>query len=98
MAKVPPSLQPAQSAERTQTGVRIEKQLLKTLKALAAYYDLSLGELLEFMVLESFAGRTPFAPDALARITHLAQIYEVPFDPNQRRSITELHPAGQAVA
>src|ERR1700680_3915318 len=98
MTKVPPSLQPAQNVQRTQTGVRIEKQLLKTLKALAALYDLSLGELVEFMVLENFAGRTPFAPDALARIAHLVQIYEVPFDPDQRRSITELHSAVEGPA
>jgi predicted DNA-binding ribbon-helix-helix protein len=35
------------SPERVQTGVRLEKRLVKVLKALAEIYDLSLGELLE---------------------------------------------------
>ena len=33
--------------ERTQTGVRMEKRILKVLKALAEYHDISLGDLLE---------------------------------------------------
>jgi hypothetical protein len=84
-------LQQAQKVQRTQTGVRIEKQLLKTLKALAAYYDLSLGELLELIVLANFAGRTPFANDALARISHLLQIFDVPLDPDRRLHIVDPH-------
>ena len=51
--------------QRVQTGVRLEKSLLKTLKALAAFYDLSLGEFLELMVLDCFSGRRPFSDDAL---------------------------------
>jgi predicted DNA-binding ribbon-helix-helix protein len=36
--------------ERVQTGVRMEKRVLKVLKALAEYHDLSLGDLLEGIV------------------------------------------------
>ena len=50
---------PAVVVERTQTGVRIEKRLLKVLKALADYHDLSLGDLLEGIVLHAFEGKAP---------------------------------------
>jgi len=32
--------------ERIQTGVRMEKRILKVLKSLAEYHDLTLGDLL----------------------------------------------------
>ena len=40
-------LPPARTVERIQTGVRLEKRLLKVLKGLAEYLDLSLGDLLD---------------------------------------------------
>ena len=46
--------------ERVQTGVRIEKPLLKVMKALAEYHDLSLGDLIEGIVLHAFDGKCPF--------------------------------------
>ena len=45
---------------RVQTGVRIEKRMLKVLKALAEYFDISLGDLLEGIVLHAFEGKSPF--------------------------------------
>lgn len=66
--------------QRVQTGVRIEKRLLKVLKALAEYYDLSLGDLLEGIVLHAFDGKPPFADEALQRISELRKIYGVDFD------------------
>lgn len=63
------------SVERTQTGVRIEKSLLKVLKALAEYCDLSLGDLIEGIVLHSFAGTKPFSRETLAAIDELKKIY-----------------------
>jgi hypothetical protein len=45
--------------QRTQTGVRIETSLLKVLKGLAEYTNLSLGDLLEGIVLHSFEGKAP---------------------------------------
>ncbi len=68
--------------QRVQTGVRLDKSLFKTLKALAAFYDLSLGELLEFLVLDCFSGRNPFSDDALERISALREIYGVAIDPD----------------
>ena len=61
--------------ERVQTGVRIEKRLLKVLKGLAELKDLSLGDLLEGIVLHAFEGRTPFPPDTLEQISELNKIY-----------------------
>lgn len=61
--------------ERVQTGVRIEKHLLKVLKALAELKDLSLGDLLEGIVLHAFEGKTPFAKESLEQIRELKKIY-----------------------
>jgi epoxyqueuosine reductase QueG len=61
--------------ERTQTGVRIEKRLLKVLKALAELKELSLGDLLEGIVLHAFDGKAPFSKETLAEIADLRKIY-----------------------
>jgi hypothetical protein len=61
--------------ERVQTGVRLEKRLLKVLKGLAEYHDLSLGDLLEGIVLHAFEGKPPFGPESRARIADLKRIY-----------------------
>ena len=61
--------------ERTQTGVRMEKRLLKVLKGLAEYHDLSLGDLLEGIVLHAFEGKAPFGPDSRRKIEDLKKIY-----------------------
>ncbi len=61
--------------ERVQTGVRIEKRLLKVLKGLAELKDLSLGDLLEGIVLHAFEGKTPFSRETLGRIAELKKIY-----------------------
>jgi hypothetical protein len=61
--------------ERIQTGVRVEKRLLKVLKALAELKDLTLGDLLEGIVLHSFEGKSPFAKESLVQIKELNKIY-----------------------
>jgi hypothetical protein len=60
---------------RTQTGVRIESSLLKVLKALAEYTDLSLGGLLEGIVLHAFEGKAPFQPATQEVIGQLKSVY-----------------------
>ena len=60
---------------RVQTGVRIEKGLLKVLKAVAEYEEVSLGALLERIVLTSFAGERTFDEDTLERIAELSRVY-----------------------
>lgn len=63
------------TVERVQTGVRLEKRLLKVLKALAELLDLSLGDLIEGIVLHSFEGKPPFGPETLERIQELKKVY-----------------------
>jgi len=60
---------------RVQTGVRLERRLLKVLKALAELQDLTLGDLLEGIVLHAFDGKTPFSAQTLARISELKSVY-----------------------
>lgn len=61
--------------ERIQTGVRIEKRLLKVLKGLAELKDITLGDLLEGIVLHAFEGKAPFSPQTLKEIKQLKAIY-----------------------
>jgi hypothetical protein len=60
---------------RVQTGVRIEARLLKVLKGLAEYLDLSLGDLLEGIVLHSFEQKPPFDEGTLKAIEQLKKVY-----------------------
>lgn len=63
------------TVERTQTGVRLEKRMLKVLKALAEHLDLSLGELIECMVLHAFDGKAVFSEATLGKIAMLRSVY-----------------------
>ena len=75
--------------ERVQTGVRIEKNILKVLKALAEYYDISLGELLEGIVLHAFDGKCPFGEESLSRIADLKRIYGLTLDSSASHRLVE---------
>jgi hypothetical protein len=66
---------PAILVDRIQTGVRMEKRLLKVLKALAELKDLTLGDLLEGIVLHAFEGKAPFTPSTQKEIEQLKKIY-----------------------
>jgi hypothetical protein len=61
--------------KRVQTGVRIEEHLLKVLKGLAELKDLSLGDLMEGVVLHAFEGKLPFSKETLRQIAELSKIY-----------------------
>ena len=61
--------------DRVQTGVRIEKPLLKVLKAVAELKDMSLGDLLEGIVLHAFEGKTPFSAQTLKDINQFRSLY-----------------------
>lgn len=63
--------------ERVQTGVRIEKRILKVLKGLAELKDVSLGDLLEGIVLHAFEGKVPFSKETLAQISQMKKIYKM---------------------
>jgi hypothetical protein len=65
---------------RIQTGVRIERRLLKVLKALAGYKNMSLGDLLEGIVLHAFDGKLPFTAATLRKISELKDVYDLDLD------------------
>ncbi len=66
--------------ERVQTGLRIEKRMLKVLKALAEYHDLTLGDLVEGIVLHAFEGRSPFSKETLRTIADIRKVYALDLD------------------
>ena len=76
--------------ERVQTGVRMEKRLLKVLKAFAEYHDLSLGDLLEGIVLHAFDGKAPFSPASLERIRELKKFYHLNLDSTASHRLQEI--------
>lgn len=63
--------------QRVQTGVRIERRILKVLKGVAELHDLSLGDLIEGIVLHAFEGRAPFGPESLEAIARLREVYDL---------------------
>jgi hypothetical protein len=75
--------------ERVQTGVRLEKRLLKVLKGLAEYHDMTLGDLLEGIVLHAFDGRHPFGEETRQRITDLKRIYKLDLDADASHQLLE---------
>jgi len=75
--------------ERVQTGVRIEKRLLKVLKAFAEYHDLTLGDLLEGIVLHAFDGKCPFSKESLERIRQLKKFYGLDLDSSASHRLKE---------
>jgi hypothetical protein len=75
--------------ERVQTGVRMEKRLLKVLRAFADYHDLTLGDLLEGIVLHAFEGKSPFSTDSLRVIKDLKRVYGLDLDARASHRLTE---------
>ena len=75
--------------ERVQTGVRMERRVLKVLKALAGYKNLTLGDLLEGIVLHAFDGKAPFTAETLRKISELKGIYELELDASASHRLRE---------
>lgn len=75
--------------ERVQTGIRVEKNLLKVLKATAEYCDLSLGDLLEGIVLHAFENKTPFSPETLKAIHGFRSLYGLNLTAEQSHTFVE---------
>jgi hypothetical protein len=64
-----------QVIERTQTGIRLEKRILKVLKAIAAYHEMTLGDLIEGICLHAFEGKVPFDEKSIKKINEIKKIY-----------------------
>ena len=77
--------------ERVQTGVRLERRTLKVLKALAEFLDLSLGDLLEGMVLHAFEGKTPFGEKTQQQIELLKRVYGLDLTAADAHRLREAH-------
>ena len=67
MDKHPGDSQPA-PIERVQIGVRMEKRMIK-------YHDITLGDLLEGIVLHAFESSSPFHEESLRKIAQLKEVY-----------------------
>ncbi|MEP1206791.1 MAG: hypothetical protein ABJM29_07210 [Rhizobiaceae bacterium] len=76
--------------ERVQTGVRMEKRLLKVLKALAAHHEMGLGDLLEGIVLHSFEGKQAFGADSLRFIEQVRTAYGLDLTADDSHRLTEV--------
>ena len=63
--------------ERIQTGLRLEKRLLKVLKGLAEHLDISVAELIEGIALHSFEGKAPFSAQTISKIDQLKSVYDL---------------------
>jgi hypothetical protein len=78
-----------QTVERIQTGVRMERRTLKVLKALAEYLGLSLGDLLEGIVLHAFEGKSPFSDETLKQIARLREVYGLDLGASDAHALRE---------
>ena len=83
--------------ERIQTGMRIEKRILKVLKAMAEVHDMSLGDLIEGIVLHAFEGKAPFGKESLKKIAGLKKIYGLTLNAADSHKLIE-EPAKRAAA
>jgi hypothetical protein len=77
------------TVERIQTGIRMEKRLVKVLKGLAEYHDMTLGDLLEGIVLHAFEGKAPFGKESLKKIAELKKVYGLTLDSTASHRLTE---------
>ena len=78
-----------QQVERVQTGIRIEKRLMKVMKALAERLDMPLGELVEGVMLHAMEGRSPFCETTLREIELLRQVYGLSLTANDSHRLVE---------
>ncbi|NNK77751.1 MAG: hypothetical protein HKP40_03470 [Litoreibacter sp.] len=75
--------------ERVQTGLRIEKRLLKVLKALAEHLDMSVAEVIEGIALHAFEGKAPFSEATLSKIEKMKEIYDLDLTARDSHKLTE---------
>lgn len=76
--------------EKIQTGVRMEKRIVKVLKALAEYLDMTPGDLLEGVLLHVFEGKQPFGKETLGRIKQIKDIYGLDLDASASHRLKDI--------
>ena len=84
------------TVERVQTGFRMERGLLKVLKGLAEYHDVSLGDLVEGIVLHAFEGQVALRPESLSVVDQLKAVYGLTLTAADSHHLEE-HPVPQDV-
>jgi hypothetical protein len=75
--------------ERVQTGVRMEKRMLKVLKAIAEQKDMTLGDLLEGIVLHAFEGKAPFSQQTIKEIEQFKLLYGMTLKASDSHNLKE---------
>ena len=81
--------------ERVQVGARMEKTLVKALKALAEYLDLSLGDLLEGDHPARARGEAGLQPATLSHVKKLRTIYGLDLNARDSHRLVEEDHAGK---
>jgi hypothetical protein len=81
--------EPDITIERVQTGVRLEKRILKVLKAVAELHDMTLGDLIQGIVLHAFEGKSAFEPATLQQIAQLKRVYGLDLDAGASHRLRE---------
>jgi hypothetical protein len=77
---------------RVQTGLRLEKRLLKVLKGLAEHLEMPVAELVEGLALHAFEGKAPFSPETLEKIARLREVYDLDLTAADSHRLTETPP------
>ena len=75
--------------ERVQTGLRLEKRTLKVLKGLAECLDITLGDLVEGIVLHAFEGKAPFGESTQRQIAQLRKVYGLDLTAEDAHKLSE---------
>lgn len=87
------------AVERVQLGVRMEKNMVKVLKGLAEFEGITLGQLLEKIVLHSFEpmpgeegewSASPLGKRSLAAAADLKRIYGMKYDMHAFRQFKDV--------
>ncbi len=74
---------------RVQTGVRLEKRLLKVLKGLAEYHDLTVGDLLEGIILHAFEGKCALSKESIGKVQELKRVYSMDYGAEASHRLVE---------
>ena len=80
---------PMTQIDRVQTGLRLEKRLLKVLKGLAEHLEISVAELVEAMALHAFEGKPPFSEETRGKIAQLKAVYDLDLTASDAHHVTE---------
>jgi hypothetical protein len=76
--------------ERVQIGARMEKSLVKVLRGLADYLDLSLGDLLEGITLHALEGKAPFSEETLGHIKRFKIVHGLKITAKDSHQLVEV--------